>query len=280
MREFANASFIWRLERLRSEMALAVGAGLILAMLGPFQTVEIAFFSKIGFWIALSALWFALMTLVEPWLGNLPPVRCLAPGYRLALTVCLAAMPMLMVVVPASDMLGTERIELMCLPQLYPKVLLIGSGLSLLSFALFAEETGPFRAGFRARLSGVSGSDGDESHPSLGKPLLPVAPCPLRSELPGGPSGVIQCLEMEDHYVRVHDEHTSALVLMRLTDAIEALGEDSGLRVHRSWWVARNAVTGLERQGRNFRIRLANGLAVPVSQSYRQAVITAFGHRV
>lgn len=278
MREFANASFIWRLERLRSEMALAVGAGLILAMLGPFQTMEIAFFSKIGFWMVLSALWFALVTFVEPWLDTLPSARGLAPGYRLALTVCLTAMPMLMVVVPAANALGKEQIELLCLPRIYPKILLIGSALSFLSFALLGEESGRLWA----RLWGPSLPDADEScaPPCELRPAVSFdPPRPLRSKLAIGSVSAVQCLEMEDHYVRVHEARTSTLILMRLTDAIEALGEDAGLRVHRSWWVARNAVTGMERHGRNLRVRLANGLVVPVSQSYRRAVIAAFGTR-
>ena len=77
------------------------------------------------------------------------------------------------------------------------------------------------------------------------------------------------CLQMEDHYVRVHTALGSELILMRLSDAVSRTGRE-GLQVHRSWWVARDAVTGLVRDGRNLRLKLLNGLEVPVA---RRAVI-------
>jgi len=42
--------------------------------------------------------------------------------------------------------------------------------------------------------------------------------------------------------------------------------------VHRSWWVAADAVTGAERDGRNWRLRLSNGLLVPVARNSVAAV--------
>ena len=61
-------------------------------------------------------------------------------------------------------------------------------------------------------------------------------------------------LQMEDHYVRAHTEHGSALILMSLKEAIAELGDAEGMQVHRSWWVARGAVAdkGLERPQSDF----------------------------
>jgi hypothetical protein len=56
-----------------------------------------------------------------------------------------------------------------------------------------------------------------------------------RSEVP--PSNVI-CLQMEDHYLRVHHDAGSRLELMPLREAIRRYGRRDGLQVHRSWWVA------------------------------------------
>lgn len=75
------------------------------------------------------------------------------------------------------------------------------------------------------------------------------------------------CLQMEDHYVRAHTAQGSDLILTPLKDAIAALGGLEGLRVHRSWWVARGAVRGSAISGRNISLKLTNGLDVPVSRA-------------
>lgn len=80
-------------------------------------------------------------------------------------------------------------------------------------------------------------------------------------------SGAAICLQMEDNYVRVHRESGSTLELMPLHEAIRRYGQIEGLQVHRSWWVAAAAVDGAERELRNWRLRLANGLRVPVARN-------------
>lgn len=73
-------------------------------------------------------------------------------------------------------------------------------------------------------------------------------------------------LQMEDHYVRVHQSNGSELILLPLSRAIEAVSVD-GLRTHRTWWVARHAVTAVEGDARSMRLRLSNGLVAPVARS-------------
>jgi hypothetical protein len=80
------------------------------------------------------------------------------------------------------------------------------------------------------------------------------------------------CLQMEDHYVRVHTDRGSELILLALKDAIADLGAVEGLQVHRSWWVRREAVAEPIQRGRNLTLRLTNGLEVPVSRSQVLAV--------
>ena len=75
------------------------------------------------------------------------------------------------------------------------------------------------------------------------------------------------CLQMEDHYVRAHTDLGSDLILTPLKDAVAELGEIDGLQVHRSWWVARSAVAAAVVNGRNYSLRLTNGLEVPVSRA-------------
>lgn len=75
------------------------------------------------------------------------------------------------------------------------------------------------------------------------------------------------CLQMEDHYVRAHTPRGSDLILIPLKDAIAELSDTEGLQVHRSWWVARRAVTRPVASGRNLSLNLSNGLEVPVSRA-------------
>jgi len=76
----------------------------------------------------------------------------------------------------------------------------------------------------------------------------------------------VLALQMEDHYVRVHRPTGSELLLMPLGEAIERVNVE-GMRTHRSWWVARDAVTAVEGNARSMRVHLSNGLIAPVARS-------------
>ncbi len=104
--------------------------------------------------------------------------------------------------------------------------------------------------------------------PTIQPAVIPTPPPhPLLDQIPPDLGSDIIALEMEDHYVRVHTVLGSALVLMRLRDAIAMLGDLEGMQVHRSWWVARGAVEDVAREGRNIRLRLARGVEAPVARA-------------
>jgi LytTr DNA-binding domain len=102
----------------------------------------------------------------------------------------------------------------------------------------------------------------------------PAGPKPIASAAREGGNAI--CLQMEDNYVRIHRDSGSSLELMPLHEAIKRYGQAEGLQVHRSWWVAAAAVDGAERDRRNWRLRLANGLHVPVARN-RIAAVRAKG---
>jgi DNA-binding LytR/AlgR family response regulator len=103
-------------------------------------------------------------------------------------------------------------------------------------------------------------------------PLCPWAGTPvvagprLLGRLPGHLAGPVLAIEMEDHYARVHTAAGSVLLLMRMRDAVAEMDGADGAQVHRSWWVARDAVEAAEADGRNVRLRLAGGLCAPVAR--------------
>ena len=94
------------------------------------------------------------------------------------------------------------------------------------------------------------------------------------SKLPVALRRDILALEAEDHYVRVHTLHGSTLILMRLADAVAVIDSRLGLRVHRSWWVAKDGVRALERAPGRAIARLVNDKAVPISRTRLSAART------
>ena len=95
-----------------------------------------------------------------------------------------------------------------------------------------------------------------EAHPVQVTPQAPVMPA----------SGEVLCLRMEDHYVRVHTLTGSRLVAGPFERVIAGMTQE-GMRVHRSWWVARAAVTGVAAEGRNLRLALRGDLSAPISRA-------------
>jgi hypothetical protein len=78
----------------------------------------------------------------------------------------------------------------------------------------------------------------------------------------------LHAIEAEDHYLRLHTERGSALILMRLADAMEELGSLEGARTHRSWWVARSAILHASRGRGRAVLKLKGGIEAPVSRTY------------
>lgn len=79
-------------------------------------------------------------------------------------------------------------------------------------------------------------------------------------------------LEAQDHYLLVHTRRGSALIHMRLSEAVQALPPQLGFQAHRRWWVARREVAGLRREGHQTLIELTGGMTVPIGRTYLAAV--------
>lgn len=91
---------------------------------------------------------------------------------------------------------------------------------------------------------------------------------PLLDRLPLDKRGRILALSVEEHYVRIQTDRGQEVVLMRLGDAIRETGQLPGLQVHRSHWVAIDAVVAARREGDRAILTLANQAEIPVSRRY------------
>ncbi len=90
----------------------------------------------------------------------------------------------------------------------------------------------------------------------------------ILDRLPFEKRGALLSLTVEDHYVRVTTTKGTEVILMRLRDAILETAPTDGFQVHRSHWVANDAIAALQRDGDRTVLKLRNDDLVPVSRRY------------
>lgn len=86
--------------------------------------------------------------------------------------------------------------------------------------------------------------------------------------------GRLVSISVRDHYVDVRTEAGQASLLLRFSDAIAETEGVDGAQVHRSHWVAWDAVEGVDRIGTNLLLRLKHGETIPVSRNHRKTLET------
>lgn len=107
-------------------------------------------------------------------------------------------------------------------------------------------------------------------------PTLPEAVRPaILDRLPLAMRGRLSHLSMQDHYVEVCTDKGCMLVLMRLADAIAETRGVEGLQIHRSHWVATDAVRNAIRRDGRLYLEMSEGTALPVSRTFLKAVRAA-----
>lgn len=97
--------------------------------------------------------------------------------------------------------------------------------------------------------------------------ILGRLPLPLR--------GRLRALVVTDHYVEVLTDKGTGLVLMRLSDAMRETGGVAGVQIHRSHWVALDAVENVVRADGRIYVELSGGRRLPVSRGYLAAARAA-----
>jgi len=256
-----------RLARLSLRLGPPLGVGVVLGLTGPFGTYDLLPTpARLAYWLAaVSANWLlmdAVLRRVEAAGGErLPAPRLTTP----LLAALLAAAPATGVVALANGLSGIGWPA--HIPILFGQVLLL---LAAIALPVHIWEDAKDRNADAA----CSGS------PTLAKPTPRPPPAPdnraqglalFTARLPRPLEGRLICLEMQDHYLVVHHSEGGDMVLCRMEDAARELAA-LGRRVHRSWWVAADAVEGVEREGGRVFLRLVDGRRVPVGRSYRPAL--------
>lgn len=258
--------------RIIIDLAVMTGIGVFLAVIGPFGSIAAPLPERLVSWIGFAWLGYACyrpMQSVVDW-GE----RTLAlPRWGLLAVTCLAAtvpMSVAVVAINSQPATGLQWPGLEASMATYFSVLVIGSAVTVL-FNLVPSR--PREAVPAAALVAATTATplalvvAPQPTPIQAAPPQNPLANPLVDQLPPELGSDIIALEMEDHYVRVHTALGSALVLMRLRDAMALVGDLEGMQVHRSWWVARAAVEDVQRDGRNIRLTLARGLEAPVARA-------------
>ncbi|MGV8954470.1 MAG: LytTR family DNA-binding domain-containing protein [Cypionkella sp.] len=85
--------------------------------------------------------------------------------------------------------------------------------------------------------------------------------------------GRLWAISVRDHYVDVLTSAGSASLLMRFGDALAEVYPVEGVQVHRSHWVAWDAVARVEREGAKLFVTLQDGARIPVSRNHREKLV-------
>lgn len=232
-------------KRLTIEILVMVALGLLVGLLGPFGTFAAPPAERMLVWVIWLLAGYALFrptNIVAGWLCEATGLPHFV-GRLLALVV--ASMPLTLIVtmmvtqLPFADVLRWRGFWTM-----YLYIAVIAVVASMVMAAIFGRT--------------VQGTAAPE-------PAASPPPAPPTLPLPPG-FGPVLALKGEDHYVRIIGEGREELVLIRMRDAIERLRDADGLRVHRSWWVAKDAVAAVRRDGRTAAITLRSGHEAPVAR--------------
>ncbi|GAA0464959.1 hypothetical protein GCM10009096_01850 [Parasphingorhabdus litoris] len=267
MRDFVNLhSPTWYL-RLVGHAGLAMLFAGVLAFLAPFGTYRFGGFERIGYWTLQMVAWLVLSTFSYMVLWHFQRMRSRSRISRRAISAMLASIPMAFVIGVSNHVMSGWQVNVADVVEIFVSISLIGGAYTFLSERLIEDR-------LWNEVRSATPNSGAFSSPEApaGSALTVANEVPsnpkLIQSLPSDVASDILCLQVEDHYVRAHSSHRSAMTLMRFSDALLGVDHIPGLRVHRSWWVATTAVMNIHKSGRTAQLALSNGLIVPVSRPY------------
>ncbi|KAF0175948.1 MAG: LytTR family transcriptional regulator DNA-binding domain-containing protein [Hyphomonadaceae bacterium] len=223
---------------------IAIGAGVFMAVVGAFGFAGAPLWLRLAYWIGVLLAGSVVGAVVSKPISQRPKIG--EKPFRLwALITLLISAPMTLIVWSATTFAFRRPFVIGEGPYFFGAVMIVSAAMTAINMA--ANRPGP------------------ATHaPSPGAPASKIR---FLERLPPKLMGAaIHAVEAEDHYLRLHTSKGSDLILMRLADAIVELEGLEGAQVHRSWWVARDAVTEVRRDGARVSLILPGGGEAPVSR--------------
>ena len=235
----------WR--RVTVELLLLVALGLLMAVLGPYRSLQIPAMLRTVYWLLAivggGVIGIAVDVAVGRWIRGF--------WLRLiAVTILMTPAVTLFVWFLNRALLGAKALPF--LPTLAWQVFVI-------AFLVMAMRALAWRRVVETRTVIV--------------PPLPEAERAFRMRL-SAKRRVARLIAIEayDHYVRVHTDQGGELLTMRFSDALSELAHAHGYQLHRSWWAAADAIEGVRWQRGRGEVQLAGGLTAPVSRGFAPAL--------
>ncbi|MBN9669184.1 LytTR family DNA-binding domain-containing protein [Roseibium aggregatum] len=259
------------------KLFLYFGVTFLAIIVGPFGTYEsMHFWQRATFW-SLDVL--GGMVILVPIVHVFYHSRLVRfiPSYpRFVLGVALGALPTAGYITVLYGTVGAKMELSTPYPLLFVQVTISSTLLLLTEFVLWPMVFGRQVKGNEGEA--VASQVPQPEVPAVTRPTEPVeGRIPLLSRLPEGVQpGPIVSISMQDHYAEITLTTGKALILMRLSDAIDLLEDYPGVRVHRSHWVALNFLQGIEKQGKGYRALLQDGRELPISATYLEAARQQF----
>ncbi|MEZ5959689.1 MAG: LytTR family DNA-binding domain-containing protein [Hyphomonadaceae bacterium] len=225
-------------------LAIAAGVGTVLAFVGAMDSGEAPIGRRLLYWVPLMMSGGLLGHAMSLIVAKIPRANVNPWLFGAILSVALT-IPATFVVWGYTNLIFGTRLPLSALPALFGSVLFLSTAMT----ALMVVVNWPGRV----------------THAPA--PGADAATVRFAERLPAKLKGaVIYAVSAEDHYLRLHTSKGSDLILMRLSDAISELEGLEGAQTHRSWWVARDAVEGVRREGDKVVLVLKGGAEAPVSR--------------
>ncbi|MDE2109501.1 MAG: LytTR family transcriptional regulator [Alphaproteobacteria bacterium] len=247
-----NAALVW----LPSAEMLVVPlvAAAFLSLTDAFDLHVLPLAERFFYWLVLLAIGQSASVLIRGSLDRMPISRA-----RLVLAgilrCVLGSLPMTVAVWLLTSLALSQPLRIARLPDFYLPVLVVTA--AMVAINLLAQR--------RPVETHRTNSDGEAATGAGAAPILARLPPRLKG-------ATLYAVEAEDHYIRLHTSAGSDLVLLRFADALTELRGIEGAQIHRSWWVARDAVETSHRADGKLFLVLHGGVKAPVSRSYTRVL--------
>jgi len=90
-----------------------------------------------------------------------------------------------------------------------------------------------------------------------------------------GPDAIVHAIQASEHYIRIWADIGNDIIRYRFSSAVKEMHSETGMQVHRSWWVELSSVARTQRTSRSINLILENDLKVPVSLAHKAQVSSA-----
>ncbi len=237
-----------------SILGLMVLFGLFFASIGPFDTIDAPIGPRMVYWLTTMIVGGLIIKAIEFGIDRIWPIENRVVR---GLAVTLAVTPLqTLVVMFAGLLIFTNGINatfyFTLLPAVWIITIVVIAILELLRMSALRAAPGK--------------ADTVESPTGMPQALARHLPAKYRSS-------PLIALQAEDHYVRVHTEIGSTLILMRFSDAVaDAETTSKGFRLHRSWWASEAWLENVSFKRGSGQARLKGGLTAPVSRTYAKSL--------